>query len=269
MRLLVFLWALSASYAEAAPLTNAQTYGAQHPDAFRNGTPGMIMVKGTTDNNSYMLEADPTTGAIPVDATVTFNYDTNYGTPGADTLRTAAMLGVGSTAVSNSNPVPISDAGGSITVDGTVAATQSGTWSTGRTWNLGLSDSVNAVQSGTWTVQPGNTANTTAWLVKQNGNSYADSIRNVYSSTNVTTGAWVQLIAATAATINCITIFDSGGQTMELGTGASSSETRVLIIPPGGISGCVPLRITSGTRVSIRAISATANTGELDVTGLQ
>ncbi len=47
--------------------------------------------------------------------------DTNYGTPGASTVRTAAMLGVGSTAVSNANPVPISDAGGIITVDGTVA----------------------------------------------------------------------------------------------------------------------------------------------------
>lgn len=40
-------------------------------------------------------------------------------------------------------PLPISDGGGSITVDGTVAATQSGTWT------------VDAVQSGTWTVQQG------------------------------------------------------------------------------------------------------------------
>lgn len=59
---------------------------------------------------------------------VSLTNDTNYGTPGANTLRTAAMLGVGSTAVSNANPIPISDAGSSITVDGTVAATQSGTW---------------------------------------------------------------------------------------------------------------------------------------------
>lgn len=34
-----------------------------------------------------------------------------------------------SAGVSNSNPVPISDAGASITIDGTVAATQSGAWS--------------------------------------------------------------------------------------------------------------------------------------------
>lgn len=51
--------------------------------------------------------------------------------------------------ISNSNPVPVSDAGGSLTVDGTVA----------------VSGTVAATQSGTWTVQPGNTANTTAWKV--------------------------------------------------------------------------------------------------------
>lgn len=35
---------------------------------------------------------------------------------------------VGGVAVSNTNPMPISDAGGSLTVDGTIAATQSGAW---------------------------------------------------------------------------------------------------------------------------------------------
>lgn len=100
------------------------------------------------------------------------------------------------------------------------------------------------------------------------GRSYADSVRNVYSSTNVTTSAWVQLIASTAATINSLTIFDSCGQTLELGTGAAASESRVLIIPPGGFDGPVPLTIASGTRVAVRAISATCSTGELDITGL-
>lgn len=44
--------------------------------------------------------------------------------------------------VASGTVVPVSDGGGSLTVDGTVAATQ----------------------SGTWTVQPGNTPNTTPWL---------------------------------------------------------------------------------------------------------
>lgn len=103
----------------------------------------------------------------------------------------------------------------------------------------------------------------------QGGGAYADSVRNVYSSTNVTTGAWVQLIASTAALINCITVFDSSGQTLELGTGAALSESRVMIVPPGGLGGCIRLRIPASTRLSIRAISATASVGELDITGLQ
>lgn len=99
------------------------------------------------------------------------------------------------------------------------------------------------------------------------GGTYADSVRNDYSSTSVTTGAWVQLIASTAAIIKKITIFDSCGQTLELGTGAAAAETRKLIIPPGGIDGQMQLNIPAGTRVSVRAISATCSVGELDITG--
>ncbi len=103
----------------------------------------------------------------------------------------------------------------------------------------------------------------------QAGRSYADSARLDYSSTSVTTGAWVQLIASTAAVINQIYLFDSSGQTLELGTGAAASETRKAIIPPGGIDGPLNLAIPAGTRVSIRAVSATADVGEIDFTGLQ
>jgi len=73
-------------------------------------------------------------------------------------------------------------------IDGTVAATQSGTWNigtltsitnpvavTGTFWQSTqpVSGTVAATQSGTWTVQPGNTANTTPWLatINQGGNS--------------------------------------------------------------------------------------------------
>ncbi len=257
MRLLGFLLALVATSAQGAP-TNAQTYAAQHVDAFRNGTPGMIMAKGSTDNNSYMLETDTTTGGLLVDivgGSLTLGYDTNYGTVGANTLRTAAQIGnatdaaafgAGTTTAQTLRVVLPTDQS-AVPVSGTVAATQ----------------------SGTWTVQPGNTANTTAWLTHNTGGAYADSARNVYASVNVTTGAWVQLIASTAAVINCLTVFDSSGQTLKLGTGGAGVETIALIIPPGGLGGCVPLRIPAGTRVSIEAISATASSGEIDITGIQ
>jgi hypothetical protein len=56
---------------------------------------------------------------------------------------------------------PVTDSGGSLTVDGTIAATQSGAWTVTQsgTWNVGLSTGSNVVgavtQSGTWTVQQG------------------------------------------------------------------------------------------------------------------
>src|SRR5262245_52704028 len=149
--------------------------------------------------------------------------------------------------VAAGTPLPVGDDGGSLTVDGTVAATQSGTWTVGLstgvnnigdvdvltlpaipagTNNIGdvdvltlpaipagnnnigdvdvvsvpgdpfganadaasatgsisaklrfiaatgvpVTNTPGVVQSGTWTVQPGNTANTTPWLVDPRGN---------------------------------------------------------------------------------------------------
>lgn len=60
--------------------------------------------------------------------------------------------------------VPIKAVGVStVAVTGTVAATQSGTWNVGTVTTI--TNAVNSAQSGTWTVQPGNTANTSPWLV--------------------------------------------------------------------------------------------------------
>lgn len=102
------------------------------------------------------------------------------------------------------------------------------------------------------------------------GRAYADSIRYAYSSGAVGLSTWVQVISSTFNLMNCIQIFDSSGQTLEMGIGAAASETRVLIIPPGGLDGCVPLKIPQATRVSLRALSASTGTvGEFDLTGLQ
>ncbi|NBW42013.1 hypothetical protein EBR25_13580, partial [bacterium] len=97
----------------------------------------------------------------------------------------------------------------------------------------------------------------------QNGVTYRERARLVYSSTNVTTGAWTQLLASVGATaIKEIEIFDNSGETLELGLGAAGSETSSSFIIPGG-NGRIPLQIPAGTRLSIKAVSATANSGEL------
>lgn len=88
--------------------------------------------------------------------------------------------------------------------------------------------------------------------------------RNVYSSTNVTTTAFVQLVASTASATSLIEVFDSSGQTMALATGAAGSEVIQCYIFPGG-QGQIPISIAAGTRVSIEAVSANATTGEIDI----
>jgi hypothetical protein len=61
-----------------------------------------------------------------------------------------------------------------------------------------------------------------------------------------------------------IEIFDSSGQTMTLAIGASGVETNLINIFPGG-NGRIPLTIPAGARVAIKAVSATASVGELDI----
>lgn len=62
---------------------------------------------------------------------------------------------------------------GSITVaNATIAVTQSGTWTTGRTWTLASgSDSVASVQSGAWSIAVNNAAGAAAVNIQDGGNS--------------------------------------------------------------------------------------------------
>lgn len=116
------------------------------------------------------------------------NVTLNSGSGGA-TLSTDDIAGVhvqrvkiqtgadgAATDVSAANPLPVSDNGGSLTVDGSVNATLAaettkviGTVNIAAAQTIATTNAgtfaVQSAQSGTWTVQPGNTANTTAWKV--------------------------------------------------------------------------------------------------------
>lgn len=92
--------------------------------------------------------------------------------------------------------------------------------------------------------------------------SKVDLIRNDYSSVNITTGAYVQLIASTSADIEVIDVFDSSGQTLVFAVGGAGSEVNQFYIVPGG-NGTIELDIPSGSRLSAKAISADATSGEL------
>jgi hypothetical protein len=104
----------------------------------------------------------------------------------------------------------------------------------------------------------GNLKTTPKGLTKADG-----PYRNDYSSANVTTAAYTQVLASTAAAIKRLQIFDSSGQTMKLATGAGGAEVDILYIPPGGID--IDYEIPAGTRLALKAISANATSGEIDI----
>lgn len=108
-----------------------------------------------------------------------------------------------------------------------------------------------------------------ALRVKQTGLDTVNLIRNDYSSVNVTTAAYVQLVASTASEINSLHIFDSSGQDFVLAVGGAGAEVDQIQIPPGGWDAPVFLYIPAGSRLSIKSKSATASSGILLITGIK
>lgn len=84
-----------------------------------------------------------------------------------------------------------------------------------------------------------------------------------YSATPVTTAAYTELTASTSTAIYLLNIFDSSGYPIILATGGAGAESDLLYIPPGGFPGPTEVYIAAGTRLSIKAIGATASTGDL------
>lgn len=102
-------------------------------------------------------------------------------------------------------------------------------------------------------------------------NGFADSLGKVpiqtvflsYTSTNVTTSAWTQIVASMPSATTYAEIFDSSGQVMKLGQGASGSEIDFpYIIFPGG-NGQTPLKVGNAKRIVAKALSANATSGYL------
>ena len=98
----------------------------------------------------------------------------------------------------------------------------------------------------------------------QAGRATSTQLYNVYSTTNVTTAAYVQLTAATTIATTAVEVFDSSGQFLLLGVGAAGSEVVQLNITPGG-NGLIPLYIPAGSRIAVKALSANATTGTLNI----
>ena len=109
----------------------------------------------TVDDGGLSLTVDGTVAVSGVSGSVTVAQATH------DSLNANANMQIGDADVGSLNPVPISDNGGSLTVDGTVAATQSGAWTVSVNQPVSIDDNggsltvdgtVAATQSGAWAV---------------------------------------------------------------------------------------------------------------------
>lgn len=150
-----------------------------------------------------------------------------------------------------------------------------GTVWNGSTWDrmpgdtTGVKVQAHAVtQSGTWTVQPGNTANTTAWLVNAslNPSSTALVTYSIHLTSNTTTTptsstAYISAIAISnevIGTTSTVTIQDKSGTPLKLVNGFS---TTTLTTTPTVINFQTPVKMTSG----IDIITAGAVAATIDV----
>jgi hypothetical protein len=84
-----------------------------------------------------------------------------------------------------------------------------------------------------------------------------------YSSVNVTTSAYVELIAATGISIAHIAIEDTSGQILKLAIGPAGSEIDIAGFHITTLTGSLilPYYIPAGTRLSIISVNANATTG--------
>lgn len=209
MRHLLFLLVLWATPSFAIPLSTIGTFCGTFPDQCRKGTESLMAVRGSGTNAYYVLEANPTTGAIPVDASgsTIVVTDASVGPTGAAVPADASYTGlnnagtlIGAIGDSSGRTIVVgpgtagSATGGVLTVQGVTSMTPllaagtgtAGTAATGVVTVQGItsmtpllvngsgstqpvSGTVAATESGIWTVQPGNTANTTPWLVTGSG----------------------------------------------------------------------------------------------------
>lgn len=207
----------------------------------------------------------PVSGTVTANQGGTWNLNNISGTislpTGAATESTLSTLNgkVPSGLTVTSTRLLVDGSGVTQPVSGTVAATQSGNWST-RTQD----GSGNAITSTTNALDI-NIKSSNITFGGPGGRSSFLLYRNVYSSVNVTTAAYTVVSASLASNCNIIDIYDSSGQTLVIATGAAGAEVQKAYIYPGG-PGQIPLAIAAGTRVTIRAISANATLGEINMT---
>lgn len=95
------------------------------------------------------------------------------------------------------------------------------------------------------------------------GSSLVKTVSFDFSSTNVTSSAWVQLLSSVGARCNHVEITHQGSYPVYLGYGASGAEVTERIIEPTGETIRSPLLLESGHRLALKATGTTLSTGTI------
>lgn len=239
--------------------------------------------------------------AIPSSQSGTWNITNISGTvslpTGAATAAKQPALGTAGSAsadvitvqgISSMTPLLVNGSGSTQPVSGTVTANQGGTWNitnisgtvslpTGAATAANQStanSSLSSIDGKTPALGQAAMAASTPVVIASNQSTISASqpgraranapVLNDNASVNITTAAYVQLVASTTSASNAIEVFNTCASYIYLATGAPASEVDQILIPPGG-NGLIPLAIAASTRVSVKAADVNATTGKVGV----
>lgn len=198
------------------------------------------LVVAVSPNNTVAITASSL--PLPTGAAT----ETTLSTRLADSTFTGRINTLGQKTMANSTPVvlasdqtviPISDNSGSITVDGTIAATQ----------------------SGTWTVQPGNTANTTPWLttISQGGNAATVTAGNALkidgSAVTQPVSGTVTANVGTTGGLALDATLTGGTQTTRITDGTNTASVKAASTAAGATDKAVVVAVSPNNSVAITA----------------
>ena len=270
--------------AAALPLPSGASTSAKQPALGTAGSAStdVITIQGIASMTKLLVTPDSV--ALPANQSVNVNQlagtttDTNSGVKSAGTLR--VVLATDQPQLTNKLLVT-PDANSAINlaqIAATSTATGNGTASAGCQRVTVASDNtaftVNAAQSGTWTVQPGNTANTTAWLVTDTpatsgGLSFVAVVASAANNNKTQVkGSAGQLYFISAQNLNAspryLKVFNNTSAGVTAGTTAADFQFMI----PGNTAGAgvvlnIDKGIAMGTGITIMvtgAIGATDNT---------
>lgn len=141
----------------------------------------------------------------------------------------------------NANPVQIGDGGGSVTVDGTLAATQSGTWTLGANSGVDIGD-----------VTVNNAAGASAVNIQDGGNSI--TVDGTVAATQ--SGTWN---VATVTTITNVVHVDDNSGSLTVDDGGSSITVDGTITATAGTSGTATPSNVAGVASSTTILASNAS----------